>query len=497
LGVEEERTNMRDLLTRDERHIYSRLTRRGFMGATAAGTLGALIGREPQLVRAQAKAPSPATADAVIVLWMAGGMAQTETFDPKRYTPFAPGVRVEQVLSTFPTIDTAVDHIKFTQGLEQIGSVMDRGAVIRSFMAADLGFILHSRHQYHWHTGYIPPQPMAMPHLGAVVSRTLGPRHPDVPAFIAIGQTVEGAGEIGTLKAFHTAGFLGADHGPFLIIDPQDAASAVRPPKELGEARFHSRRELLGTLLKQEPVYQYGSDFQRQSVVKALDAADRLLRSPSAKAFDLSLEPKKTFDAYNTGRFGQGCLLARRLVEAGARYVEVTSEYIPFVYWDTHENGHQRVVDMKKVIDAPVAQLIRDLDERGLLERTLVVLASEFGRDAVTEGKVGKEVRDQAINIPDVMSEPRHYGMHRHFTAAGSVLMFGGGVKKGFVYGRTADERPCTTIEGAMPVEDLHATIYHALGIPPDTSYLVEKRPVFVTKDGIGKPARALFERSV
>jgi uncharacterized protein (DUF1501 family) len=488
---------MPDHLTHEERYIYSRLSRRGFMGATAAGTLGALVGREPQLVRAQAKAPSQATADAVIVLWMAGGMAQTETFDPKRYTPFAPGVRVEQVLSTFPTIDTAVDHIKFTQGLEQIGSVMDRGAVIRSFMAADLGFILHSRHQYHWHTGYIPPQPMAMPHLGAVVSRTLGSKHPDVPAFIAIGQTVEGAGEIATLKAFHTAGFLGADHGPFLIIDPQDAASAVRPPKELGEARFHSRRELLETLLKQEPVSQYGSDFQRQSVVKALDAADRLLRSPSAKAFDLSLEPKKTFDAYNTGRFGQGCLLARRLVEAGARYVEVTSEYIPFVYWDTHENGHQRVVDMKKVIDAPVAQLIRDLDERGLLERTLVVLASEFGRDAVTEGKVGKEVRDQAINIPDVMSEPRHYGMHRHFTAAGSVLMFGGGVKKGFVYGKTADERPCTTIEGAMPVEDLHATIYHALGIPPDTSYLVEKRPVFVTKDGIGKPARALFERSV
>ena len=478
-------------LTREERRIYSRLSRRGFMGATAAATLGAVVGREPQLVRAQA--PSKATADAVIVLWMAGGMAQTETFDPKRYTPFAPGVRIEQVLSTFPTIDTAVDHIKFTQGLERIGSVMDRGAVIRSFMAADLGFILHSRHQYHWHTGYIPPQPMAMPHLGAVVSRTLGPRHPDMPAFIAVGQTVEGPGEIATLKAFHTAGFLGADHGPFLIVDPQDAASAVRPPKELGEARFTSRRQLLEKLLAQEPVHQYGGDFQRQSVVKALDAADRLLRSPSARAFDLSLEPKQSFDAYNTGRFGQGCLLARRLVEAGARYVEVTSEYIPFVYWDTHENGHQRVVDMKKVIDAPVAQLVRDLDERGLLDRTLVILASEFGRDAVTEGKVGKEVRDQAINIPDVMSEPRHYGMHRHFTAAGSILMFGGGVKRGFVYGRTADERPCTTVEKPMPVEDLHATIYHALGIPPDTSYLVEKRPVFVTKDGIGKPATDLF----
>jgi hypothetical protein len=481
-------------LTLEEQRVYSRLSRRGFMGVTAAGTLAALVGREPQVLRAaQAAPPRPATADAVIVLWMAGGMAQTETFDPKRYTPFAPGVAIKDVLSTFPTIDTAVDNIKFTQGLERIASVMDRGTVIRTFNAADLGFILHSRHQYHWHTGYIPPQPMAMPHVGAVVSRTLGPRNPDVPAFIAIGQTVEGAGEIGTLKAFHTAGFLGSEHGPFLIVDPQDAASAVRPPKELGAARFRTRRQLFEKLLAQEPVHQYGSDFQRTSLVRSLDAADRLLTSPSAKAFDLSLEPKKTFDAYNTGRFGQGCLLARRLVEAGARYVEVTSEYIPFVYWDTHEHGHERVVAMKKVIDAPVAQLIRDLDERGLLDRTLVVLASEFGRDAMTEGKVGKEVRDQAINIPDVMTEPRHYGMHRHFTAAGSILMFGGGVKRGFVYGKTADERPCTTIESAMPIEDLHATIYHALGIAPDTAYTAEKRPVYVTKDGLGKPALALF----
>jgi Protein of unknown function (DUF1501) len=479
---------------KEEARIYAQLSRRGFLGCSAAATLSALIGREPALAfGGQAAAPPVATADAVIVLWMAGGMAQTETFDPKRYTPFAPGVPIKDVLSTFPSIPTAVDHIRFTQGLERIASVIDRGTVIRSFNAADLGFILHSRHQYHWHTGYVPPQPMAMPHLGAVISKTLGPRNPDMPAFVAIGQTVEGPGEIGTLKAFHTAGFLGTEHGPFLIVDPQDAAAPVRPPKELGEARFRSRRELLTRLLAEQPIARYGSDYQRESLVRSLDAADRLLRSPAAKAFDLSLEPTATFDAYNTGRFGQGCLLARRLVENGARYVEVTSEYIPFLYWDSHENGHERAAAMKKLIDAPIAQLVRDLEERGLLERTLVILASEFGRDAVTEGKVGKEVKDQAINIPDVMAEPRHYGMHRHFTAAGSLLMFGGGVKKGFVYGRTADERPCTTIENPVVMEDLHATIYHALGIPPDTSYVFERRPVFVTRDGKGKPIRNLF----
>src|SRR3954467_4180514 len=129
-------------MSTDEK-LASQLTRRGFLSAGA--TLAALAGVAPQLVRA---AEPAAKADAVIVLWMAGGMAQTETFDPKRYTPFAPGVPIKDVLSTFPSIPTRVDDIRFTQGLEQIASVIDRGTVIRTFNAADLGFILHSRHQY-------------------------------------------------------------------------------------------------------------------------------------------------------------------------------------------------------------------------------------------------------------------------------------------------------------------------------------------------------------
>ena len=424
-----------------------------------------------------------------------GWMAQTETWDPKRYTPFEPGVRTEQVLSTFPSIDTAVDNIKISQGLERVARVMDRGAIIRTFQATGSRI----------HPAFAPPVSLAhrlrpapdvaMPHIGSIVSKTLGPKNPTVPAFISIGQNMEIGGESAPVKAFHTAGFLGSEHGPFLITNPQDAAAAVRPPAGLGDKRFLSRRQLYEKLLAKEPVYQYAGDFQRESLIRSLESADRLLTSPSAKAFDLSLEPRRVYDTYNTGRFGQGCLLARRLVEAGARYVEVTTEYIPFRYWDTHERGHERAKAMKEQIDAPLAQLILDLEERGLLNRTLVVLASEFGRDAITEGKVGKEVRDQA-NTPDVMSAPEHYGMHRHFTAAGSVVMFGGGIKKGTLYGKTADERPCTTIENPVPVEDLHATIYHALGIPPNTSYIAEKRPVYVTNDGKGKPIRELFERS-
>ncbi|MCU1233856.1 MAG: hypothetical protein JWP63_1823, partial [Candidatus Solibacter sp.] len=256
--------------------IPEAITRRNFL--TSAATLAALAGRAPQVLHAAAPA---ATADAVIVIWMAGGMAQTETFDPKRYTPFAPGVRTEQVLSTFPAIDTAVDNIKFSQGLERIGSVIDRGSVIRTFQAADLGFILHSRHQYHWHTGYIPPQTVAVPHLGAVIAKTLGPRNATVPPFVAIGQDLELGAESPALKSFHTGGFLGSEFGPFLIKDPQDAASAVRPPAELGAHRFTSRRKLYEALLAREPVYQYAGDFQRESLMRSMDAADRLLTSPS------------------------------------------------------------------------------------------------------------------------------------------------------------------------------------------------------------------------
>src|SRR5258706_15374504 len=118
-----------------------------------------------------------------------------------------------------------------------------------------------------------------------------------------------------------------------------------------------------------------------------MDTAHRLLSSPAAKAFDLALEPKESYAKYNTGRFGLGCLLARRLTEAGARFIEVTTEYIPFLNWDTHENGHRRIMASKQTIDAPVTQLILDLEARGLLDRTLIVLASEFSRDMMIKGK--------------------------------------------------------------------------------------------------------------
>jgi arylsulfatase A-like enzyme len=147
---------------------------------------------------------------------------------------------------------------------------------------------------------------------------------------------------------------------------------------------------------------------------------------------------------------------------------------------------------MKQMIDAPIAQLVRDLDERGLLDRTLVVVASEFSRDMMLEGKPEKAVKNQVV-VPEVLNDEKFYGMHRHFTAAGSVLLFGGGMKRGYVHGVTADERPCRTIKDPVTISDLHATIYRAMGIPANHGYDVEKRPFYVTSDGKGKAVRELF----
>mgnify|MGYP003677488572 CR=1 FL=1 len=222
--------------------------RRDFLSTASAATLGALSAGYPYATaRAKPGAdPLDTTADTVIVLWLAGGMASTDTFDPKRYTPYEKGLDPNKVLSTFPSIDTAVDGLKFSQGLEKIGGVMDRGTLIKTYRAADLGFILHSRHQYHWHTAYEPPLTVAAPHIGSWISRTLGPLNPDLPAFIDVGQTFDG-GEKEALQAFHTSGFLGSEFAPFFLVEPDQAVDAVKPPVGMSDTRFARRYQAYNT----------------------------------------------------------------------------------------------------------------------------------------------------------------------------------------------------------------------------------------------------------
>ena len=467
--------------------------RRDFLKKLSAASAAALMSRAPRAAAEETIQHPEATADSCILLWMAGGMAAPETFDPKAYQPFVKGTPVSKMLSTFPAIDTAADPIKICQGLENIAKVMDRATLIRSAVQPDLGSILHSRHQYHWHTGYVPPQTVAAPHIGAWMAKVLGPRNPVMPAFINIGQRLEGIGESEELKAFTTGGFFGSEFGPMNLPFPEEAMRAVRPPKGMDPGRFANRRAFFKKLVDHNPHRDLMSDHQQESMLRALENAHRLLSAPEAKAFDLSLESKETREAYGDSHFGQGCLLARNLVENGARFVEVTTEYVPFFHWDTHADGHSVVERMHREVDAPIARLIRDLEERKLLDRTLVIIASEFSRDAMIEGVPGSQAKDQSRAKSDTLEEPKHYGLHRHFTGGTSVVMFGGGMKRGFIHGATADERPLIAIKDPVSIPDLHATIFTAMGISPKTMYEIERRPFYATQDGKGVAVKEVF----
>jgi hypothetical protein len=473
------------------------LIRRDFLKKLAAAGAAAWMTGEPQAIWAKTgeKVTHPlAKADACILLWMAGGMAAPDTFDPKGYLPYEKGLEVKRMLSTFPAINTNVDGIKICQGLENIAqgdgpcdADPQRGAAgPRQHFALTAPVSLAYRLR--------AAADGRMPAHRIMDGKGAGPSQCEVmPAFINIGQRLEGVGESEELKAFTTAGFFGSEFGPMNLPFPEEAAQSVKPPKGMDANRFANRDRLFRKLVDQSPQREFMSDYQQESMLRSMDNAYRLLSAKEREAFDITLEPKESYAKYDTGRFGRGCLLARRLVEAGTRFVEVTTEYVPFFQWDTHKDGHTTVDAMHKEIDLPISQLVRDLEAKGLLDRTLIVIASEFSRDALMEGKPGSTANDQTTFKVDTLSEMKHYGLHRHFTGGTSVVMFGGGVKKGYLYGETADERPLIATKNPVSVMDLHATIMTAMGISPKTEFEIEGRPFYVTEDGKGKAVTEIF----
>ena len=262
-------------------------TRRELLQGLASAAAATFVLPEPR-ARASgdvAKIVHPsAKADAIIVLWMAGGMAAPDTFDPKKYKPFEPGLAVADVISTFPSIPTAIDGVRICNGLPEIAKVLDRATLIRSHVQPDLGSILHSRHQYHWHTGYVPPQTVACPHIGSWMSRVLGLRNPVMPAFVNIGQRLEGIGENEEIKAFTTAGFFGSEFGPMNLPFPEQAAVAVRPPKGMEPGRFASRYAHFKRLVATSPNREFMSDYHQESMLRSLENAHRLLGAKEREA---------------------------------------------------------------------------------------------------------------------------------------------------------------------------------------------------------------------
>jgi len=451
-------------------------------------------------------------ADSVIHIWLPGGVAQTDTWDPKKFTPYRAGMKGNELLGTCESIPTSADGIRLGKGMENIASVMNKGAIIRS-LGSDTKFgAVHLKAQYYAMTGYLFPSGVKTPSIGAVIGRTMGRRDPNVPAYIYIGRDIDSSDEEKLfISEYIGPGFYGINHAPFMIPDPAKGLATLHAVAGMKMDRLDRRQEYLRTITGlEEKELQTASKVS--DYVKVMEAARAMMDSPVRRAFDYATEEKpevlKNYEPeitadnlldknyFNGQRFGHGLLLARRMVEKGARYIQVEYQYGPFKGFDMHENGRQRMEEMKKQIDRPIAQLIKDLDERGLLDRTLVIISTEFGRTIASAPAAGKEPdgfaeRNTGENL--TIENEKMYGFHGHFSSCNCMAFFGGGMKQGFVYGKTAAEHPLVAVENPVPLIDVLATIYKTLGIPADTNYVTEGRPFYVTNNAKGKAIEAML----
>ena len=492
--------------------MASSISRRRFLQASAVATAGlGLSSFAAESRNIASKTKLTPKADAMILIWLPGGMAQTDMWDPKKFTPFRGGMKGNELLGTCAPIPTSADGIFLGEGMENIAAQMKHGTILRSLTNETKFGAVHLKAQYYMMTGYLFPSGVKIPSIGSVVARSLGRREKTVPPYIYIGRDIDTSDEEKLfINEYIGPGFYGVNHAPFMIPDPAKGLETLSAFAGMKMDRLDQRQELLKKLTGLSP-RELQESRKVQDYLKVMDEARAMMDSPVKKAFDFKEEkpelvaayqPKITADEqldhsyYNGGRFGNGLLLARRLVERGARFVQVEYQYGPFKGFDMHENGQKRMTEMKKQIDGPIAQLIKDLDERGLLERTLVCIMTEFGRTIASAPAAGKEAegfaeRNTGENL--VIENEKMYGFHGHFSSCNCMTFFGGGFKKGFVYGKTANEHPMLAVENPVNLDDTRATIYKALGIPADHNYVTEGRPVYVTKDGKGQAIDGLL----
>jgi hypothetical protein len=489
-----------------------KMNRRKFLRTTALAAAGAGLTHTSRAEAIATAASIAPTADGMIMIWLPGGMAQTDMWDPKEYTPYRQGMKGSELLGTCKAIPTSADGIFLGEGLENIASVMHHGTILRSLTYDTKFGAIHLKAQYYMMTGYLFPVGVKAPGMGAVVARSLGRRNPQVPPYIYIGRDIDTSDEEKLfINEYIGPGFYGVNYAPFMIPEPSQGLSTLNPAYGMKMNRLDRRQAYLQAIDgASDPRLQESQ--KTRDYMKVMDAARSMMDSPVKKAFDYAKDekpetlaayrPKITADQqldkdyYHGTQFGEGCLLARRLIETGARYVQVEYQYGPFKGFDMHENGQPRMAEMKKQIDGPIAQLIRDLDERGLLKRTLVCITTEFGRTIASAPAAGVEPEGDAEKHTGenlIIDSEKMYGFHGHFSSGNQMLFFGGGFKGGYVHGKTAPRHPMLPIENPVHLTDVHATIYRALGIPPDHNYVTEGRPFYVTDQGKGQPITAML----
>ncbi len=415
------------------------LSRRTFLRTIAAGSagLGLLGWKDTMTLHAEELRKKGM---ACILMFMRGGPSQFETFDPKPDTRNGGPTKA---------IETAVSGIRIAEHWPNVAKAMKEIALIRSMTSREGE---HQRATFQMHTGYVPTGGIKFPSIGAIVASEIAPKDFDLPHFVNIGGRFNVIG----------SGFLGMQYAPFVVSNPSQMPLNVELPRSVGTARFSKRVGLLKDL--EADFAESGAEHQVKEHQALYTSASRMVLSPRLEAFDIGKEKASVRERYGRTSFGQGCLLARRLVEAGVTFIEIESNG-----WDTHQDNFNRTKTLSEGVDPGFGALVTDLKERGMLDRTLVVWVGEFGRTPRINGNTGRD----------------------HYPRVFNVALAGGGIKGGQVLGAsTADgtsvkERPVT-------VADLFCTFCHAMKINPRKENLSpEGRPLKLV-DG-GSPVKELF----
>jgi len=416
-------------------------SRRDFLKVGFLGGLGLSLGDFFHLQKAQAEESlqNDAKAQSAIFIFLAGGLSHLDSFDPKPYAPI-------EFRGELGTVDTNTGEM-FGGQLGRLAKVADKFSVVRSMTHGEAA---HERGTHNMLTGFRPSPAIVYPSFGSVVAQQYGPRK-DLPAYIAIPAAND---------PYHGTGYLSSAYGAFSVGgEPANESFQVRDlnlPDGVTPERMDARRSLL------ESVDGHFAALESSDALEAMDSyyqrAYALISSQSAReAFHISAEPDAMRDAYGRHAFGQRLLLARRLVEGGARFVTVVDGG-----WDHHKDIKKSLEGQMPSIDQGLAMLFTDLEERGLLDTTMVVLATEFGRTTRLNNDAGRD----------------------HWPRAFSVALAGGGIKGGIIHGET-DPRGGEPSRDAVGPADLAATIFTQLGIDPKGRLMsAGDRPIDIVRDG-------------
>jgi hypothetical protein len=419
---------------------FGGLSRRDFFKLSAAGVSGVSLSGWMNVLATRAAATG-VKHKSCILLWMDGGPSHKDTFDPK---PDSEGA------GEFKPISTAVPGIQISELFPKFAQHMNDAALLRGMSTSEGA---HGRARYFMHTGYKEGQGgIVHPSIGSIASAELGSPQFPLPNFVSVGARGYGAG------------FLGAKHQPLIVNDPARGVENLKPLVETKE--FDER---IGLLEEMEKAffrdYQAGVGVDHKTTYQR---AVTLMKSKEAKAFDLSLEPADSKKPYGEGRFAQGCLLARRLVETGVPFVEVH-----LGGWDTHQDNFDRVKNLSRQVDPAISALVSDLKLRGLLDNTLVIWMGEFGRTPRINNRGAKPGRD-------------------HYPRAWTSVMVGGGIPGGQVIGKT-DKQGASVVERPISALDFLATVCKILGINYDKQNTAPNgRPLRIVDKG-ANPIKELF----